>query len=49
MNKAELIKELSRTHFVVIYAPPVLPVTDAQLLSRHADGARAARVAAPEK
>lgn len=35
----ELIKELSRTHFVVIDAPPVLAVTDAQLLSRHADGA----------
>lgn len=35
----ELIKDLSRTHFVVIDAPPVLAVTDAQLLSRHADGA----------
>ena len=35
----ELISELSREYFVIIDAPPVLAVTDAQLLSRHADGA----------
>ena len=35
----ELISELSRSHFVIIDAPPVLAVTDAQLLARHADGA----------
>ncbi|MFC0674366.1 polysaccharide biosynthesis tyrosine autokinase, partial [Brachybacterium hainanense] len=35
----ELIAELSRHYFVIIDAPPVLAVTDAQLLSRHVDGA----------
>lgn len=35
----ELVEELSRQYFVIIDAPPVLAVTDAQLLSRHADGA----------
>lgn len=34
----DLIAELSQEFFVVIDAPPVLAVTDAQLLSRHADG-----------
>lgn len=41
----ELIGELSRRFFVVIDAPPVLAVTDAQLLSRHADGAIVVAVA----
>lgn len=35
----ELVRELSRDHFVIIDAPPVLAVTDAQLLARHTDGA----------
>lgn len=35
----DMIRELSRHYFVVIDAPPVLAVTDAQLLTRHADGA----------
>ncbi|AXK46850.1 polysaccharide biosynthesis tyrosine autokinase [Brachybacterium saurashtrense] len=41
----ELIGELSRRFFVVIDAPPVLAVTDAQLLARHADGAIVVAVA----
>ena len=35
----DLIDELSREYFVIVDAPPVLAVTDAQLLARHADGA----------
>lgn len=35
----ELVTELSREYFVIIDAPPVLAVTDAQLLARHTDGA----------
>lgn len=35
----ELVNELSREYFVIIDAPPVLAVTDAQLLARHTDGA----------
>lgn len=35
----ELVTELSRSSFVIIDAPPVLAVTDAQLLARHTDGA----------
>lgn len=34
-----LVSELSVKHFVVLDAPPLLPVTDAALLSRSADGA----------
>ncbi|WP_435203108.1 polysaccharide biosynthesis tyrosine autokinase [Janibacter sp. GS2] len=34
-----LIAELSEKHFVVLDAPPLLPVTDATLLTRSADGA----------
>ncbi len=34
----DLVAELSREMFVIIDAPPVLAVTDAQLLSRHTDG-----------
>lgn len=35
----DLVAELSERFFVIIDAPPVLAVTDAQLLSRHTDGA----------
>lgn len=35
----ELVRELEREYFVIVDAPPVLAVTDAQLLTRHADGA----------
>ncbi|MDO5662924.1 MAG: polysaccharide biosynthesis tyrosine autokinase [Brachybacterium sp.] len=35
----DLVRELSNEYFVIIDAPPVLAVTDAQLLARHADGA----------
>lgn len=35
----ELVAELSTEYFVIIDAPPVLAVTDSQLLTRHADGA----------
>lgn len=35
----DLIADLAREHFVIIDAPPVLAVTDAQLLGRQADGA----------
>lgn len=35
----ELIEELSGQFFIIVDAPPVLAVTDAQLLSRHTDGA----------
>ena len=41
----DLLDELSRDHFVILDAPPVLAVTDAQLLSRHADGAMLVAVA----
>lgn len=34
-----LIEELTQTYFVVLDAPPLLPVTDAALLTRSADGA----------
>lgn len=34
-----LMNELSRDHYVILDAPPLLPVTDAALLSRVADGA----------
>lgn len=34
-----LVSELSDQHFVVLDAPPLLPVTDAALLTRSADGA----------
>lgn len=34
-----LIAELSDKHFVILDAPPLLPVTDAALLTRSADGA----------
>lgn len=36
---AELIKTLARDHLVIIDAPPLLPVTDAGLLTAAADGA----------
>lgn len=36
---AELVSALSTTYFVIVDAPPVLAVTDAQLLARHCDGA----------
>ena len=35
----DLIAELSKEFFVIVDAPPVLAVTDAQLLARHTDGA----------
>lgn len=35
----DLVAEMSKDYFVIIDAPPVLAVTDAQLLSRHTDGA----------
>lgn len=35
----ELVEEFSRNYFVIIDAPPLLAVTDAQLLSRQVDGA----------
>lgn len=35
----ELIEELERDYFVILDAPPLLPVTDAGLLSTQADGA----------
>ncbi|MBB5832762.1 polysaccharide biosynthesis tyrosine autokinase [Brachybacterium aquaticum] len=35
----ELVEEFSRSYFVIIDAPPLLAVTDAQLLSRQVDGA----------
>ena len=35
----QLIEELSQRHFVILDAPPLLPVTDAVLLTRSADGA----------
>lgn len=41
----ELVEELSRRFFVIVDAPPVLAVTDAQLLARHADGAIVVAVA----
>ncbi len=34
-----LMNELSRDHYVILDAPPLLPVTDAALLTRVADGA----------
>lgn len=35
----DLVQKLAEKYFVVIDAPPILAVTDAVLLSRHADGA----------
>lgn len=35
----ELVQELSQSYFVIVDAPPLLAVTDAQLLSRQVDGA----------
>lgn len=35
----QLIEELSRTHMVILDAPPLLPVTDAGLLTAMCDGA----------
>lgn len=35
----DLVAEMAKTYFVIIDAPPVLAVTDAQLLARHTDGA----------
>lgn len=35
----QLIQELAQSHFVILDAPPLLPVTDAALLTRSADGA----------
>lgn len=35
----DLLEELARGRFVLVDAPPVLAVTDAQLLAHHADGA----------
>lgn len=35
----ELVAALSDEYFIIIDAPPVLAVTDAQLLARHTDGA----------
>lgn len=35
----DLLQELARSRFVLVDAPPVLAVTDAQLLAHHADGA----------
>ncbi|WP_058235180.1 polysaccharide biosynthesis tyrosine autokinase [Devriesea agamarum] len=34
-----LLRELRKEYFIVIDAPPILPVTDGVLLARHADGA----------
>lgn len=35
----QLIEQLAQDHFVILDAPPLLPVTDAALLTRSADGA----------
>ena len=35
----QLIEQLAQEHFVILDAPPLLPVTDAALLTRSADGA----------
>ncbi|MGQ4517799.1 polysaccharide biosynthesis tyrosine autokinase [Dermabacteraceae bacterium CCM 9520] len=35
----QLLKELRKEYFVILDAPPVLPVTDATLLARQTDGA----------
>lgn len=43
----ELISQLTKSYFVILDAPPVLAVTDAQLLARQADGAIV--VAVPNK
>lgn len=39
LKMSQLIEELSKTHLVLLDAPPLLPVTDAGLLSAFCDGA----------
>ncbi len=39
LKMSQLIDELSKTHLVLLDAPPLLPVTDAGLLSAFCDGA----------
>lgn len=39
LRMSQLIDELARTHLVLLDAPPLLPVTDAGLLSAFCDGA----------
>ena len=39
LRMSQLIDELAKTHLVLLDAPPLLPVTDAGLLSAFCDGA----------